>query len=122
MPSLDPTIYQSSCEQPFCFPNGGTKTQVCGLSLAADSGRLSAHAHWHLPKPALANTLQKTYKELVTRWKNVWVRHSEHKGCPWVSLKIHVRHSQQFKERLLDGGHKVLAQSSPFSSSVAWYL
>lgn len=44
----------------------------------------------HLPKLALANTMGNAHRESATEWEYVWVRHTEHWGCPWVSWEIHV--------------------------------
>ena len=67
----------------FCFPKGGAKAQVCGLSVACRC-RLAfcTCSLRRLPDLALTATIRST-RGLAT------VCYTECCGCPWVSWEIH---------------------------------
>lgn len=79
MPSLNSATYQAGCwELPFCFPNGGTKAQICVLSLAHKFGPAFCMCpiSIYLLKIAFA-TVRSAHSEPVRGSRCLWLRHTE---------------------------------------------
>ena len=62
-------MHQSECCQSlFCFPKDGAKAQVCGLSQTCRFSQFLPELTSCLPKPALAATIGRMHRKLVTHW------------------------------------------------------
>lgn len=102
MLSLDPVICQAKCWQPpFCFSKGGTKAQICALSLAQNM--LTSH----VPKLTLA-IAKGAHAEHQCR---VCMRYTQQWGCPlarWANLWA--RCPQWLKYGLLGGIYEAVSR------------